>query len=105
MPAAGGSSSDSTSDEVKSQRPDTNDSDLGPSVLEGPANTTDEPKSKLQSIEVTPLPNGTKEDSASPSDTPDPATASDADELRAPALDADSAAYRIRYRPLFTREI
>ncbi len=96
--ASGGSASD----EVKSEKPDA-DSDLGPSVLESPANVVDEPKPKPQSIEITPLPNGSKEDADSPSDSP--AAPSDIDELRAPVLDADSASYRIRYRPLFTREI
>jgi hypothetical protein len=96
------SSSDKSNGDVKSQRPDTDD-DLGPSVLEGPGNATDEPKSKLQSIEMSPLPNGTKDETASPSDSD--TQPSDTDELKAPVLDANSAAYRIRYRPLFTREI
>jgi hypothetical protein len=95
-------SSGSPSDKVKSEKSDT-DSDLGPSVLEGPANAAEEPKPKLQSVEVTPLPNGTKEEADSPSDSA--AAPSDIDELKAPVLDADSASYRIRYRPLFTREI
>lgn len=89
-------------DDVSSQKPDA-DTDLGPSLLEGPANATDEAKPKLQSVEVTPLPNGTREDVESPSDAK--AEPSDRDELSAPALDADSASYRIRYRPLFIREI
>lgn len=101
-PAADSSVRDSAGGDVSSQKPDA-DADLGPSLLEGPANATDEAKPKLQSVEVTPLPNGTREDVESPSDSK--AEPSDSDELSAPALDADSASYRIRYRPLFIREI
>jgi hypothetical protein len=101
-PAADSNARGAASDDVSSQKPDA-DTDLGPSLLEGPANATDEAKPKLQSVEVTPLPNGTREDVESPSDSK--AEPSDRDELSAPALDADSASYRIRYRPLFIREI
>lgn len=115
-----GTSSDGTTNrgDVKSQRPDTTGDttgDLGPSVLEGPSNQTDQPKARLQSIEIAPLTNGTYEPLTSPSGaSKEPAASSepgassepsDSDELKAPVLDADSASYRIRYRPLFTREI
>jgi len=96
----------SPSPTVNSARPanESSSSETGPSVLSGPKNESSEAKTKLEKIETS-TPSDAKEP-ASPGDAPPgDTTPGDDDELKAPVLESKPASYRIKFRPVFGREI
>jgi hypothetical protein len=85
----------------------------GPSVLQSADQDDQRPRTRLGGVDITSpsdqsqqngaeqVPNGQEQsEEQPPGDQP-----SDLDELRAPALNASEASYRIQYRPLFARQI
>ena len=82
--------------------------DSGPSVLESPKSYDDAPQTRLQKMEIGEIEESAGDSAADASDealelsAPSP---EDTQPLPQPTIDADEAGWRIRWNPVYAREV